>query len=594
MADDRGRPNNTLVLLKMEINGKPIDDDFMLVSCKVERTINRVSRATVALLDGNRLTQGFKASESKYFVPGNEIEILAGYEHSTKSIFKGVIISQGIKARGGATSELQISCADKSLKMTLGRKSKYFEQKTDADIIQELIKANGLEAKVKATTHKYPTQVQYYATDWDFICSRAEANGLMITNKDGEVKVDKPSLSTKPVYQLNFGENVLDFDLNLDAENQMQDVLSKSWDVKSQKVIQGKSKEPSLNHQGDISGKTLAEVLNIKDFQLQSSASIDQTELKSWADAQLLKARMSSITGYVEFFGNADVYPDDLLELKGFGNRFNGNAYVAGVVHTITNGDWRTEATIGLQKEEHAKQTGAAALASGLIPGVAGLHVGTVQKIEDDPDRLFRILVNVPMSDPNGTGIWARLSNFYASQKAGSFFMPEINDEVIVGFINGDPRCAVILGMLHSLKHPAPFHPKDKNSIKAIVTRNQLKITFDEEKRDIMIETPGKNRIILSDQDSSIELLDKNRNKVILNRSGITLDSNKDIVLKAKGNIKIAADTYISQDAKADINISGLNIKNNAKVGFAAKGNAQAELSANGQTVVKGAMVLIN
>ncbi len=79
-----------------------------------------------------------------------------------------------------------------------------------------------------------------------------------------------------------------------------------------------------------------------------------------------------------------------------------------------------------------------------------------------------------------------------------------------------------------------------------------------------------------------------------MNSSGITLTSAKDITLKAKGGITLDAATKISSKAKTDISLEGMNVKIQAKVGATLKGNATAELSASGQTVVKGAMVLIN
>ena len=75
---------------------------------------------------------------------------------------------------------------------------------------------------------------------------------------------------------------------------------------------------------------------------------------------------------------------------------------------------------------------------------------------------------------------------------------------------------------------------------------------------------------------------------------GIALDSPKDIKINAKGKISIAAMGSIETRSKADVTVEGLKIDNNAKTSFCAKGSASAELSASGQTTVKGAMVMIN
>ncbi|MCH8207813.1 MAG: Rhs element Vgr protein, partial [Nitrospinae bacterium] len=67
-----------------------------------------------------------------------------------------------------------------------------------------------------------------------------------------------------------------------------------------------------------------------------------------------------------------------------------------------------------------------------------------------------------------------------------------------------------------------------------------------------------------------------------------------DISITAKGKVTIDAVGEVGITSKADVKVEGLNVSNTAKVGFTAKGNATAEISASGQTTIKGAMVMIN
>jgi hypothetical protein len=119
-------------------------------------------------------------------------------------------------------------------------------------------------------------------------------------------------------------------------------------------------------------------------------------------------------------------------------------------------------------------------------------------------------------------------------------------------------------------------------------------IEFDEDKKILTIRTPANNQVVLSDEGKSILVQDQNNNKVELNAEGIVFDSPKDIKISAKGTITLDAVGAISITSKADVKSSGLNVNCDAQVGFTAKGTATAELSASGQTVVKGAMVMIN
>ena len=153
--------------------------------------------------------------------------------------------------------------------------------------------------------------------------------------------------------------------------------------------------------------------------------------------------------------------------------------------------------------------------------------------------------------------------------------------------MNEDPGHPIILGGVYGEKHKPPYEYEAKNNTKAIVTREKMRIEFNEEKKVITISTPGKNTVEISDDD-------KHMNEIVMNSSGISLSSAKDITLKAKGAITIEATSKINATAKQDVSLEGLNVKMEAKVSATVKGNAKAELLASGQTTVKGAMVMIN
>ena len=235
---------------------------------------------------------------------------------------------------------------------------------------------------------------------------------------------------------------------------------------------------------------------------------MDEQELKTWADARLLKSRLSRIRGRLMFQGNAETKPNDFLELEKTGKFFDGKAYVSGVNHSLKEGNWLTEVNVGMPNEWFTETNGNVHAASALLPGIEGLYNGVVKKIHGDPDGETRVLVDVPVIKEAGDGVWARVSKFYASNNAGIFFMPEEGDEVVLGFLHNDPRFPVILGSMYSSnKHKIPKNHKEKeiapdaqNSVKAIITKNQLKIIFEDESKNIIIKTPNKNQITISDE----------------------------------------------------------------------------------------------
>jgi len=584
-----------LVSLTILIDGKAIADTYEVVRVRVQREVNRIPSAQIVLNDGNPAQETFEISESNDFVPGKEVEIKAGYQSNDTTIFKGVIVKHSIKIRSDS-SVLVVTCYDKALKLTVGRKSTLFVKQKDSDVLSKLIQNAGLSATVEATTETHEELPQYYATDWDFMVSRAEVNGKLVVVDDGQVSVKAPAVNGSPGLVVSYGSSLQQLEAEIDARSQMASVTCSAWDFSQQQVASGNSQEPGANQQGNLTGKKLAEVLNVSDYGLQTPVPLTADALKGWANARLLKSRLARIRGTVSFQGNATVKPGELIQLEGLGARFNGNAFIASVTHTIEEGDWVTQLGFGLSPRWFAEEQDdiEAPLTSGLLPGIQGLHIATVKQIDQDPDGQTRICVTAPLLDKGTDGIWARFASGYATNNAGIFILPEIDDEVVLGFLNDDPRFPVVLGSLYSSKHTPPFTPDANNTNKAIVTKAQVKIHIDDQKKILVIQTPGGQIVTLSDEDNSITLQDSNSNKITLSSSGIALDSPKDISLKASGNVKIEASMGVNVKAGTSLDMQGLSVSAKADTEFSAQGQASSQLTSSGQVTVQGAIVMIN
>ncbi|NRF38354.1 hypothetical protein [Pedobacter foliorum] len=143
-------------------------------------------------------------------------------------------------------------------------------------------------------------------------------------------------------------------------------------------------------------------------------------------------------------------------------------------------------------------------------------------------------------------------------------------------------------------KTPPYLAKDDDNYVKSIVSKWGLKIIFDDTKRAIKLETPGGNSFVLDDENKKIVIADHNANVICMDSNGISMESYKDVNLKARGDIRLNADGKIELAAKMDAVVSGLNVYNKAQVSFVAEGVRTAEISSSAQTKVKGAIVMIN
>lgn len=577
--------------------GSAIPDFYPLVSVRTHHEINRIPTAEIVFQDGSVETGTFPISDSSTFVPGAAIKITAGYDsEAEQTIFTGIVVKQEIKL-SQTSLNLVVTCKHDAVKATFNKVEQFFAKKKDSDAITSILGEYGLSSTVDATSVVHESLFQKLATDWDFVLSRADFCGLVvICGFDKKILVKEPAVSGSDVLRVAFGESIMAFSAELNAERQPPSVETSAWDPATLAAISSNSAEPSLNAQGNLTAKKMGADLSQKVLKLNSGAPMTDAELKVWANSSLLRSRLSALKGSVTFIGNAAVTPDNLILLEGVGERFNGSAYVSAVTHDLEEGVWKTTVKFGLENRMTADLPDFSYKpAVGQLPAIHGLQVGTVKKLDQDPGNEFRIQVTLSATSTELVDVWARVSNFYATATAGSGFLPEVGDEVVVGFFESNPSHPVVLGSLYSSKNAPENTPADsKNYKKGITTKSKLKISFDDEKKITTIETPGGNKFKLDDDAKEIDITDQNSNSIKMTSSGITITSSKDLTLTAKGSIKLDATAKMDIASKADVAIAGLNIANTAKVGFTAKGNATAEISASGQTVVKGAIVMIN
>jgi Rhs element Vgr protein len=579
-------------------DGTALDSTYEVVAIDVWDGVNKLPKARLVISDGSPAEETFPISETAALIPGATLEILLGYDQQEATVFSGVIYRQGLDVTQNGPSRLIVEATDKAMAMTLARKNAIFENMTDSAVIGKLIGDAGLSASVTATATTQPSIVQYYSSDWDLMLIRAQLNSMVVTVAAGTVTVAPPDTSQSPVLTLTYGQSILDFRAAMDASTQYTaaSIQSFAWDPAAQTISTSDTASATEAKQGNISSDQLAAVFGILQYPQQTAGTLDKTNLTSWSSSELLKARLAKIRGEVRFQGNALPKPGCMVTLDGLGDRFNGDGYVSGLHHRLSNGFWTTALEIGLSPDwfSVAAPHIAAPGAAGQLPPVANLQTGLVKKTSDDPDGEYRVQVQLPLLQAGDLTVWARLGSFYASNGIGAEFYPEVGDEVIVAFMNGDPRFPIILGSLYSKKNPPPVPPDEKNSQKSIVTRAKLRIDFFEEDPAVEISTPAGQKVRLDDKAKSVTVKDANGNTVTLDSSGITADSASNITLNAKGNISITAQGNLSLKANANVSIEGLQVAAKADTGFSAQGSAEAKLTSSAMVTIQGALVKIN
>jgi Rhs element Vgr protein len=560
-------------------NGTAIPRSMSVLSIVVSKEVNRIPSATVLLQDGEASRETFDVSNQPEFEPGAELEIHIGYRSQEELVFKGIIIRHGIKVRKNV-SVLVVEARDAAVKMTTQLRNRYFAELTDSDLIEQLLADYGLGKDIEATSITHGELVQVNASDWDFMLCRADVNGLFVIAQDGRVEVKRPDLAQEAVLTVQYGATVKELDAEIDARHQYSGVVASGWSPADQALAADvEAEDPTLPAAGNLTPAALADVTGQDPWALRHSGRILEPELKAWADAKLVKQRLAKIRGQVRIDGTGAVAPGKIIRLAGAGERFEGDLFVSGVRHEVQKGVWETVIQFGLDPQWFAEAFDLEQPAAGaMLPPVEGLQIGVVTALAGDPDGEERVKVRIPVIHDADEGAWARVATLDAGSSRGTVFRPEIGDEVVVGFIQRDPRHAVILGMVHSSANAAPISASDDNHEKAYVSRSKLKLHFNDDTKVLTIATPAGNQLVLSEDQKAITIQDQHGNKIVMDQSGIGIESIKDVKIKATGDFKA----------------EGVNVTIKGSAQLTAEGGASAEFKSGGSTVLKGSMVLIN
>ncbi len=581
---------------------RELTNTYGVSSVVTMNSINKIPTAKLVLLDGSVSEQRFSASQSNDFNPGNELSIKIRHDDFEDVLFAGIIIKQKVKQLANGNTQLCLELKDVAVKLTAERKNSLFADKTDIEIIKNIaeqyadpiagLKKVEVPAEQNAErSQKHREMVQYFCTDWDFLVSRADAVGRLVFTENGILRVAEPDFLQQPIANLSFGGNIYEFDLELNAVGQYDKVTARCFDSGTGEIVSEDVSRADSTKQGNLSSSDLSEVLGVTDFPLQHSGQLGNAELKSWAYSKLMRSHLEKIRGTLKIDGWEKIKPGVLIDLGKISDKFNGIAFVSGVMNQFTsNSGWYTELQIGFSQEWFAELYDDIVQepASGLLPAVNGLVIGQVLSVEaeDGNDSNYWVKVKIPLVNDTDNGVWARVAGTGLGENRGVYFKPEVGDDVILGFLNDDPRQPIVLGSIYS--HLAPPEMTDESDdssseITGFFARNNMNLTFDEATDTVTIVTPEEQKVILSDKEDSsgayIRIEDAHGNTITMDKDGISVYSSKDLSFEAKQNI----------------NLKGANISLDSTGTFEAAGRTGAKLnSSGGNTEVSGTLVMIN
>ncbi len=538
------------------LNGGILPRYYQVISVQVKQGYQYISSARVLI----KMDIGFYAPVipdplAKKPVSGEQISIKANLDGNEVLLFEGFIVKHNYKNSSGGT-RLQLTAKSKVVNMAMTTKTEVFANQSDRDIIDAIAGNNGFSVTttLNVTSQlagRHTQLVKHEISDWDYINLRAEANGCFVFTENDKIYIDKPTLELNPlnIINANYGSNVYEFQLDQDErKNQIENELI-SFDLSSFESVISQEEEISLGSSpGDVKGKHSA--INYRIF--------NELEANQMVGAAAQLKTVSVVNGVAHIHANLTVKPGATIQVGGYNDLVNKSYIITSVMHDYSESGFSTYLQFGLNHESFACKYHPAQK-NMMSPVILS---GVVTQLEQDPDNLYRIKVNIPSWKDAQEQVWARISTMYAGDGYGMVVLPEIGDEVIVSFFGNDFDSPVVLGSAFNPKTAPHTAYSDDNFEKVFITKKGMKWCWNDEKAIHEISTPAGNKILISEDSKSILIEDQNQNKIEMTSDAINITGNMAINMKANTTIKLEA-----------VNI---------------------ELNASGISEIKGGMVKIN
>jgi len=502
---------------------------------RVTQRINAVPSAQLELqLSGDSLVQ----SEASAITTGAGVTItLEG-----KTLFSGYLTQKRLLLRGKLWS-LRLEARHLLQKLVFYPRSRVFRQQDDGAILTTLFQQAGVKLSRSGTipTIRHDQMVQFRVSDWQFILSRLFATNcwLLPDAASNGVTVAPLNVPLTAAHTLNhFAEHndytLHEIDLTFDNRFTPDSLSLQGWDIAEQKL------SPAQKSAADTFPPWKAAGQNPRpskqpDFELAFSTQPDtslSTLSRSWINHQ----QMTGVQGRIVLKGTRDFQPGQSVALEKFGAGLDGTAILTGVDQLFDTAEgWRSELAIGLPGSFPQP-----------VPTVDSLHIATVVRFTADPQALDRIPISLPALNLPGEHLFARLGKPWASKGSGFCFYPEPGDEVVVGFIENDPRYPVILDSLHNPKNSAPFPPDAQNQRKELVVTKE--------------DYTGMLQINM--QEKTVSLVSGDNSLALKEGESATLTTPKAMAFRAESIDLQASDTLsVSASNKVDIASKSINLK---------------------------------
>jgi Rhs element Vgr protein len=464
---------------------------------------------------------------------------------------------------------------DKAHRLHRGTTSKAWLNVKDSDIAQQIASKNGLSTNIDSTSEVFDHVFQHGQSDFEFLQSRAARIGYTVFTQNGKLNFLKPESPSGAEKVLEFRENLIAFRPRMSLSEQVTEVTVRGWDVKQKKSWVGQASSSDVGAQIGV-GKSGTAATNsafgaAKRLFARTNVN-SQDDAKSIAEALINQANEHFIEADGEAEGLPTLHAGMVVEIKGTIGKFDGKYRLTSVRHEYRKGVYETTFRV----EGHKPQL-LTDMFSGGEGGPESRWYGVVIAIvtnNEDPENMGRVKVKYPWLDDNSESFWVRVAMPGAGKERGLYIMPEVDDEVVIAFEQGDFNNPVVIGSLYNGKDMPPLTASD--SVTGGQTFQRQWKTRTGHTITLYDDNSGQEYIEIKDAKANTQIKFDTANKVI------TMQSEGDIEILAQGNmtLKSQGGSIQMEASSGNVNIKGMQ--------FAAEGSSGATLKSSGTTGVEG------
>ena len=525
----------------------------------------------------------------------------AGDSPSPEALLSGEVTALSVDIDAGGTVT-EVRGYDHSHRLFRGRQVAAYANMTISDVVRKVAQRAGLGLGTVGNFGAPPTDTeitQDNISDWDFLQRLADLTGAELAVVEGKLSFQRPAESAEapgsaararqdPLV-LEAGQNVTTIRATVSSAEQVGKVEVRGWDYLAKQPITASAPAKTSSAQlGGVTPQQLAQGFGNGTFLATDIPHRTQKAAESAAKA--LAAQIAGAFAEIEGVakGNPKLRAGTSVSLSGAGVPFEGKYTLSATRHLFcADTGYTTVFTVSGRQERSLYGLAHGGHERGGRRAVGGLVSAVVTDVRD-PKKLGRVKVKFPWFADDYASGWARTVQLGAGADRGAMVLPEVGDEVLVGFEQDDFDTPYVLGGLYNgkdLPAASPYELVDRNSGQVVARRLVSRTGH----RLELVETAAADnvvRLITGDDKYRLELDKKGTTVTVKSDGTVLIEGTRGITVDAKTGPLELKGTNVSIKGTAGVKVEGATVSVN--------GQGSAEFKASGVVTVQGSLVKIN